>query len=383
LKVFGQVFVDWFVFDKSQNKNPNSNMSTSNSSFIIATDNVANSSTFSDNSTENTNRGNPLLTPNSHKYVVFASTNSSQSLSKVVTKCDEQEANLWLASEIVYHDKDQFDKMTEPEKNYLKQVLAFFASSDGIVGENLALNFIKRVQIPEVRYFYYFQSMMEAVHSKVYSNLITAFITSSVEREQLFDSINTNPIIKKKADWCLKWMDNLESENPKEFFRQLVAFLAVEGIFFSGSFASIFWLRDRGILSNSLGVANELISRDETLHADFACLLVNEFGGDDRPSDEEITEILVSALNLEKEFIKTALPDKLFGMNQELMSQYLEFITDMWLNALGVAIKFGTENPFPFMASAGQRRKDLFFEKTKTNYARSTVSQEISWENVF
>lgn len=337
------------------------------------------SATSAQNSITNLSTTNFLLTPNSHKYVVFASTNSSQSLSKVVAKCDEQEANLWLASEIIYHDKDQFEKLTEPEKYYLKQVLAFFASSDGIVGENLALNFIQRVQIPEVRYFYYFQSMMEAVHSKVYSNLITAFINSSVEREELFDSINTNPIIKKKADWCLKWMANLDSPNPKDFFKHLVAFLAVEGIFFSGSFASIFWLRDRGILANSLGVANELISRDETLHAEFACLLVNEFAGDDRPSDEEITEILVSALDLEKEFIKNALPDKLFGMNQDLMSQYLEFVTDIWLNSLGVGAKFGTANPFPFMATIGQRRKDLFFEKTKTNYARNTVSQEMDW----
>ncbi len=322
---------------------------------------------------------NPLLVPNSHKYVVFASTSSSSSLAKVVTKCDEQEANLWLASEIIYHDKDQFALLTPAEKLYLKQVLAFFASSDGIVGENLALNFIKRVQIPEVRYFYYFQSMMEAVHSKVYSNLITAFIDSQVERDELFDSINTNPIIKKKADWCLKWMGDLDSTSPKDFFKHLVAFLAVEGIFFSGSFASIFWLRDRGILANSLGVANELISRDESLHADFAALLVNEYGGDDKPTDAEITEILVSALDLEKEFIKEALPDKLFGMNQDLMSQYLEFITDVWLNALGVATKFGTANPFPFMASIGQRRKDLFFEKTKTNYARAVVSQEMDW----
>lgn len=324
-------------------------------------------------------RTNPLLTANSHKYVVFASTDPSSALAKVVTKCDEQEANLWLASEIIYHDKDQFEKMTEPEQNYLKQVLAFFASSDGIVGENLALNFIKRVQIPEVRYFYYFQSMMEAVHSKVYSNLITAFISSNVERERLFDSINTNPIIKKKTDWCLRWMDNLDSTNPKDFFKHLVTFLAVEGIFFAGSFASIFWLRDRGILANSLGVANELISRDETLHADFACLLVNEYGGEDKPTAAEITEILVSALDLEKEFIKNALPDKLFGMNADLMSQYLEFVTDIWLNSLGVATKFGTANPFPFMAASGQRRKDLFFEKTKTNYARATVSQEINW----
>lgn len=537
---------------------------------------------------------------------------------------------------------------------------------------------------------------MEAVHSKVYSNLITTFIDSQVERDELFDSINTNPIIKKKADWCLKWMGDLDSTSPKDFFKHLVAFLAVEGIFFSGSFASIFWLRDRGILANSLGVANELISRDEctpegtevltadgfldfrevtpetliaqyhkggkidfvkplriinrdyegdmvhiqhntyhvavtpnhdmlgynhktdelkkikakdikfnncskipvagkiedqtdrltnlerlyiaiqadgsktfwqnldgeklergdkdgynyniqisrlrkierldmiltdinikykkipsrngfkysihldndfdyktfdwvefkgqtwckefveetihwdghlrsenisiycstnkkcidivqtasifagfetyichnednrketykdyyrlsikanqslyrhanslkkTLvpykgkvycvevptgmiitrfedkvaiignctHADFAALLVNEYGGDDKPTDAEITEILVSALDLEKEFIKEALPDKLFGMNQDLMSQYLEFITDVWLNALGVPTKFGTANPFPFMASIGQRRKDLFFEKTKTNYARAVVSQEMDW----
>ena len=289
---------------------------------------------------------------------------------------------MWIASEIIYHDKDDYKtKLTPSEKFYLDQILAFFASSDGIVGENLALHFIKHVQIPEVRYFYYFQGMMEAVHAKVYSNLITTFIDSQEEREELFDSINTSPIIKKKADWCLRWM-NLTDEAPKDFFRHLVAFLAVEGIFFAGSFASIFWLRDRGILANSLGVANELISRDETLHADFAALLVNEYAGIDRPSDEEIKEILLSALDLEKEFVASSLPDKLLGMNKELMFQYLEFITDVWLESLNVERVFDVENPFPFMTQMGQRRKDLFFEKTKTNYARATTNQEMDWDAI-
>lgn len=323
-----------------------------------------------------------LLTPNPNVYTVFAN-NYLPGLEEIIKMCDQQEANLWLASDInLTHDADDWDKLDPKEQNYLKQILAFFAASDGIVGENLAMHFAQQVQIPEVRYFYYFQMMMEAVHAKIYSQMINTFIKTQEERDHLFDSINNHPIIKKKAEWCFRWMHRTKEEDPqkqeKNFFKHLVAFLAVEGIFFAGSFAAIFWIRDRGYLANSLGVANEYISRDETLHAEFACLLVNQFG-QGILSEQEIQEILLSALEIEKEFTRAALPDRLFGINQELMIQYLEYVTDMWLDALGCSKVFGVSQPFPFMQTIAQRRKDAFFEKTRTNYARAVNSQDLDF----
>jgi len=313
---------------------------------------------------------NTLLNPNTHRYVVF----TEEANQKIVEMCDKQEANLWLSSDInLMIDAADWLKLSPQEQSYLKQVLAFFAASDGIVNENIATNLIEEVQIPEVRYFYYFQSMMEAVHSKVYSQLINTFIPSASERNSLFDSINTHPIIKMKADWCFKWMNS----ETASFSHKLVAFLAVEGIFFAGSFAAIFWIRDRGILANSLGVANEYISRDETLHAEFACLLYNEFCND--LTKETITEILLSALELEKEFLSHALPDRLFGMNADLMNQYLEFVTDTWLSMLNCEKVFSVKQPFAFMETIGQARKDNFFEKSRTNYARQTENKVLDF----
>jgi ribonucleoside-diphosphate reductase beta chain len=312
---------------------------------------------------------NALLGKNPHKYTVF--TDSANS--KVVEMCDTQEANIWLASDInLTHDSSDWNKLTPAEQSYLKQVLAFFAASDGIVGENIAMNFLQEVQIPEVRYFYYFQCMMEAVHSKVYSQLINTFIPTALERDELFDSINSHPIIKKKAEWCFKWM-----HNDTSFSQRLIAFLAVEGIFFAGSFASIFWIRDRGYLANSLGVANEYISRDETLHAEFACFLYKEFFND--LPEATIKDILLSALELEKDFVDHSLPDRLFGMNKELLYQYLEFVTDTWLSSLGSSKVFNVKQPFGFMETIGQKRKDNFFEKTRTNYARHTETKVLDF----
>ncbi len=313
-----------------------------------------------------------LLKPGKNKYTVF-----TEDANQVITEmCDKQEANIWLASDInLTHDSRDWLKLNEQEQSYIKQILAFFAASDGIVGENIAMNFLQEVQIPEIRYFYYFQCMMEAVHSKVYSQLIHTFITSNTEREDLFDAINNHPIIKKKADWCFKWM-----HKDAPFSQRLVAFLAVEGIFFAGSFAAIFWLRDRGILANSLGVANEYISRDESLHAEFACTIYKEYCND--LSQETIKEIIVSALELEKEFTRHALPDRLFGMNNELMNQYLEFVADAWLTSLGCDKMFNVEQPFDFMTTIGQKRKDNFFEKTRTNYARQTETKTLDFSAI-
>jgi ribonucleoside-diphosphate reductase beta chain len=315
-------------------------------------------------------KSNALLTANPNKYVVFAKNSNP----KVVELCDLQESNIWLASDInLTHDASDWHKLSTEEQDYIKQILAYFAASDGVVDENIALNFLQDVQIPEVRYFYYFQSMMEAVHAKVYSQMINTFISSQEERDELFDALHTHPMIKKKGDWCFKYMD------PKNasFSERLIAFLAVEGIFFAGSFAAIFWLRDRQILSNSLGVANEYISRDETLHAEFAALLYNEYCQD--LSEDRIKEILLGALEIEKEFTASILPERFYGMNKDMMYQHLEFTTDVWLQELGCQKVFNVEEPFEFMKSMGQQRKDNFFEKSRTNYARHSENKVLDF----
>ncbi len=318
----------------------------------------------------------PLLTVSdqTNPYVIF----TPKANSTIVDMCNKQEANIWLSSDInLTHDAAQWSLLNQDEQSFIKQILGFFAASDSIVNENIVMNFIQNAQIPEVRYFYYFQAMMEAVHAKTYSQLITTFINSTEERDHLFNSINNHPVIQKKAKWCQKWM-----EKDNNFFERMVAFLAVEGIFFAGSFASIFWLRDRGILANSLGVANEYISRDETMHAEFACLLINQFSGTDKPSKTKITEIIISAVDLEIEFVRYALPNKLFGMNQDLMVQYIKFVADTWLTELGCQKYYNVEQPFLFMSEIGQKRKDNFFEKSRTNYARQTETKTMEWGNL-
>lgn len=319
-----------------------------------------------------TNQNQLLAKSNIDKYIVF----NKHVDQEIVEMCDKQEANIWLSSDInLTHDAGDWDKLSSDEQTYLKQVLAFFAGADGIVGENLCLNFIKEVQIPEVRYFYYFQSMMEAVHSKTYSQLINTFISSDDEKQELFQAIENNPIIKKKAEWCFNCM-----RSELSFSERILGFMAVEGIFFAGSFAAIFWIRDRGFLANSLGVANEYISRDETLHAEFAALMYKKFCND--LPYERVLEILVTACDIEKDFISQALPVKLIGMNQDMMSQYLEFVVDMWLEELGLPKHFNVSQPFDFMNMIGQRRKDNFFEKTRTNYARQTTSQSLDFSSL-
>jgi ribonucleoside-diphosphate reductase beta chain len=316
---------------------------------------------------------NQLLSPNPvAKYTVFNTSVDND----IVDMCNKQEANIWLSSDInLTHDAEDWNKLNTDEQHYLKQVLAFFAGADGIVGENLCLHFIQEVQIPEVRYFYYFQSMMEAVHSKTYSQLINTFISSDTEKEELFQAIEHNPIIQRKAQWCFDYMSE-----DKSFSERIIGFLAVEGIFFAGSFAAIFWIRDRGYLANSLGVANEYISRDETLHGEFAALLYKKYCND--LSYQQVLSILVSACDIEKEFITSALPVKMVGMNQAMMSQYLEFVTDMWLTELGYPKYYNAEQPFDFMNMIGQRRKDNFLEKTGTNYARSTSAQTLDFSSL-
>lgn len=277
-------------------------------------------------------------------------------------------------------DAEQWNtKLTPIEKDYIKQILAFFASSDGLVNENICLSFISKVKIPEVKLFYYYQMCQEAIHSETYSNLITTFIKDTDEQNKLFDSINNHPIIKEKADWAKKWMGKKNT-----FFESLIAFLAVEGIFFSSSFASIFWLRDRGILANSLGVANEYISKDESQHAEFASFLTREYAQfDEVPiTKATIKSIIIEAVDIEKKFVDYILPEKLIGMNKELMKQYVEYVADIWLNDLIKEKVYNVTNPFAFMLTIGMSSKDNFFEKSRTNYTHETSIEDIDNYNL-
>ena len=252
-------------------------------------------------------------------------------------------------------------------------VLAFFAASDGIVNENLAENFLKEVQYPEAKSFYGFQIAMENVHSETYSLLIDTYIKNSEEKDKLFHAIDNFPSIMKKADWALKWI------NSDSFAERLIAFAAVEGIFFSGSFCSIFWLKKRGLMPG-LTFSNELISRDEGLHCEFACLLHNRYI-QDKVSSERITQIIVEAVDIEKEFISESLPVSLIGMNSKLMSQYIEFVADFWLSELGCSKVYNSENPFDFMEMLSLQSKTNFFEKKVAEYQKVS-DKSIDFDNL-
>ena len=287
----------------------------------------------------------------------------------------KQQACIWTAEEIdLSADIDDWrNKLNDNERHFVKHVLAFFAASDGIVNENLAENFVREVQYSEAKFFYGFQIMMENIHSETYSLLIDTYITDPQEKKMLFNAIETIPAVKKKADWALKWV---ESEHFQE---RLVAFAAVEGIFFSGSFCSIFWLKKRGLMPG-LSFSNELISRDEGMHCDFAVLLHNNYLAN-KVSEERIKEIILSALEIEKEFITESLPIKLIGMNADLMKQYLEFVADRLLVDLGCSKVFNVENPFDFMANISLQGKTNFFEKRVGEYQKAGVMN--SSENTF
>ena len=282
----------------------------------------------------------------------------------------QQEASFWTAEEIDLQQdvNDWVNKLNDDERHFVKHVLAFFAASDGIVNENLAENFVNEVQYNEAKFFYGFQIMMENIHSETYSLLIDSLIKDKEEQNYLFNAIDTVPAIKKKAEWALNW---IESDS---FAERLIAFAAVEGIFFSGSFCSIFWLKKRGLMPG-LTFSNELISRDEGLHCDFACHLYNEHIENKLPHSR-IKEIILSALEIEKEFILEALPVRLIGMNSDLMAQYLEFVTDRLLDSLGVPKHFNSENPFDFMQNIALQGKTNFFEKRVAEYQKAGVNKE-------
>lgn len=278
----------------------------------------------------------------------------------------------WTAEELsLTEDKVDWEhKLNKDEKHFIKNILAFFAGSDGIVMENLTSRFSNEIQIPEARFFYAFQNMMEGVHSETYSLLIDTYIDDVNEKQRLFDAIDTIPSVAKKAKWAQKWIEDEEST----FATRLIAFAAVEGIFFSGSFCAIYWLKKRKVMPG-LTISNEFISRDEGLHTDFACLLYTYIKN--RRSQEEIHDMFKEAVEIEKEFIVDSIPCKLIGMNSDLMSQYIECVADRLLVQLGYDKIWNSENPFDFMEMISMRTKTNFFEKRVAEYQKAGVGKTV------
>ena len=308
------------------------------------------------------NKQEPILTENPGRFVIFPIQHDD-----IWQMYKKHESTFWTAEEIhLTEDLQDWEKLSDNERHFIKNVLAFFAASDGIVNENIAENFVREVQYPEAKFFYGFQIMMENIHSETYSLLINTYIKDSAERDYLFNAIDNIPAVKKKADWALRWIDN------GSFAERLIAFAAVEGIFFSGSFCSIFWLAKRGIMKG-LSFSNELISRDEGLHCDFACLLYNQHIVN--KLDKSILEkIITDAVVIEKEFVTESLPVGLIGMNADLMCEYIEFVADRLLVSLGNPRVYNAKNPFPFMEMLSLQGKTNFFERKVGDYSKSGVS---------
>ncbi len=303
----------------------------------------------------------PILKENKDRFVLFPITHT-----ELWDMYKKAEASFWTAEEIDLSQdlQDWETKLNNDEKHFIKHVLAFFAASDGIVNENLAVNFMSEVQYPEARCFYGFQIMIENIHSETYSLLIDTYIKDPAEKTNLFNALDTLPCVTKKGEWALRWIDN------GSFAERLVAFAAVEGIFFSGSFCSIFWLKKRGLMPG-LSFSNELISRDEGLHCDFACLLYSQLKY--KLPVQQVTDIIKNAVEIEKEFVSDALPVKLIGMNATLMCQYIEFVADRLLGSLGCPKVYNVSNPFDFMELISLQAKTNFFEKRVAEYKKSGV----------
>lgn len=307
----------------------------------------------------------PLLKESQRRFVLFPI-----QYHEIWQMYKKAEASFWTAEEMDL-SKDLHDwenKLNDNERHFISHVLAFFAASDGIVNENLVERFSGEVQAAEARCFYGFQIMMENIHSETYSLLIDTYIKDAVQRDYLFDAIENIPCIKRKADWALKWI----SDRRATFGERLIAFAAVEGIFFSGSFASIFWLKKRGLMPG-LTFSNELISRDEGMHTDFACLLFGHLRK--RPHPDTVKFIIMEAVTIEQEFLTDALPCSLIGMNSVLMNQYIEFVADRLLVALGNEKVYNVVNPFDFMDMISLQGKTNFFEKRVSDYAKAGVNQ--------
>jgi ribonucleoside-diphosphate reductase beta chain len=304
----------------------------------------------------------PILQENKNRFVLFPIQHDD-----IWQFYKKAEASFWTAEEIDLSPDliDWENKMNDDEKYFIKHVLAFFAASDGIVNENLAENFLSEVQYTEAKFFYGFQVAIENIHSETYSLLIDTYIKDGAEKDRLFNALETLDCVNKKAEWALRWIEK------GTFAERLVAFAAVEGIFFSGSFCSIFWLKKRGLMPG-LTFSNELISRDEGLHCDFACLLYTKHLKHQLPK-EQVREIIEDAVAIEKEFILDALPVRLIGMNSELMSQYIEFVADRLLVELGCEKIYNASNPFDFMEMISLQGKTNFFEKRVGEYQKAGV----------
>ncbi len=307
-----------------------------------------------------TNTTEPILRDNPNRFVLFPIQHDD-----IWKFYKQSEACFWTASEIDLHQDldDWHNSLNDDERHFVKHVLAFFAASDGIVNENLAENMVSEVQYTEAKFFYGFQIMMENIHSETYSLLIDTYISDKKEKDFLFNAIENLDCVKKKADWALRWIENAS------FAERLIAFAAVEGIFFSGSFCSIFWLKKRGLMPG-LSFSNELISRDEGMHCDFACLLYNKHI-QNKLSKETVTKIITDAVEIEKEFVSDAIPVALIGMNSDLMCQYIEFVADRLLVSLSCDKVFNAENPFPWMDLISIQGKTNFFERRVGDYQKA------------
>ena len=312
-----------------------------------------------------------ILIENPNRFVIFPIEHND-----IWEFYKQHQAAFWTAEEVdLTNDIRDWNNLTDNEQYFVKNILSFFAASDGIVNENLAENFLKEVQYPEAKFFYGFQLMMENIHSLMYSLLIDTYISNEEEKQLCFTALDNLPAVQKKAKWALDWIEN------STFAERLIAFAAVEGIFFSGSFCSIFWLKSRGIMQG-LSNANSLIFKDENLHCDFAIHLVNNHL-EDKPSEKRIKEILLSALEIEKEFITESLPVSLIGMNSNLMKQYLEFVTDGLLVKFGCKKEFNVEQPFKFMEQIAVETKGNFFESRTMEYQKAKLNETISFDSDF
>lgn len=310
-----------------------------------------------------------LLDENKDRFVLFPIKHP-----KIWDMYKKAEQSFWTAEEIDLHaDLKDWERLSNDEKHFVKHVLAFFAASDGIVNENLAINFMNEVQLPEARCFYGFQIMMENIHSEMYSLLIDTYIKDTAEKNYLFKAMENVPCVTKKAEWALRWIGN------GSFAERLIAFAAVEGIFFSGSFCSIFWLKKRGLMPG-LCTSNEFISRDEGMHCDFACLLYSML--ENKLPKEQVESIIRDAVVNEHEFVTDALPVSLIGMNAKLMCQYIEFVADRLLISLGYDKIYNSSNPFDFMEMISLQGKTNFFEKRVSEYKKASVGQQQT-DNVF
>ena len=314
----------------------------------------------------------PILAENKDRFVIFPIKHDD-----IWQFYKKAEASFWTAEEVDLSPDmvDWNNKLNDDERFFISHILAFFAASDGIVNENLAINFLQEVQYPEARCFYGFQIMIENIHSEMYSLLIDTYIKDNTQKDHLLRAVDTIPCVQKKADWAMRWI------GKGTFAERLIAFAAVEGIFFSGSFCSIFWLKKRGLMPG-LTFSNELISRDEGLHCDFACLLYNTHIVD-RLEEEKVKDIIRHAVEIEKEFVSDALPVRLIGMNADLMCQYIEFVADRLLLALGCSKVWNATNPFDFMEMISLQGKTNFFERRVGEYAKSGVANKDKGSSAF